>query len=95
MKSICKYPLNPNMFELCLPEGSRLLSVQAQNGKPQIWVMVDSDPGALNSEVHDIRIIGTGADATEVADPASWNFLGTFQLNDGRLVFHVFHRRKP
>jgi hypothetical protein len=90
MKTIWKYELNPaTTMQLLLPRGTKLLSVQTQQGKPMLWALVD--PLMVADEVHDLRIFGTGHDATEVA---FWDFLGTFQLMDGRLVFHVFHHRE-
>lgn len=59
MKRIFKYSLEIlDRQEVELPAGAKILSVQAQNGLPQIWAMVD-DSQVKTDMVH-IRIIGTG-----------------------------------
>jgi len=41
-KVIWKYPVSPQ-FDVELPEDAEVLSVQAQDGKPQMWVLLDPD----------------------------------------------------
>lgn len=67
---------------LQLPRGAALLTVQMQFDMPQMWALVDpSQP----IERRVIRIAGTG-------HPVDFNcpYIGTFQLDGGALVFHVF-----
>lgn len=67
-----------------IPHGAELLCVQTQYGVPAIWARVDDE----HTEVeYDIFIVGTGhnADRTEGV-----KYLGSFQLQDGRFVGHVF-----
>lgn len=86
MKRIFKYSLEIlDRQEVELPAGAKILSVQAQNGLPQIWAMVD-DSQVKTDMVH-IRIIGTGY---EIPDADSLEYIGTVQLINGECVFHVF-----
>lgn len=73
MKRIFKYSLEIlDRQEVELPAGAKILSVQAQNGLPQIWAMVD-DSQVKTDMVH-IRIIGTGY---EIPDADSLEYIGT------------------
>lgn len=71
---------------IVMPAGSRLLSVQAQRGKPQLWAMVDTDAPTV---IREFALCGTGHDATWVAVRGGV-YVGTFQMNDDSLVFHLF-----
>ncbi len=85
MKTIWKFTLLPqSQIELQIPEGFEALSVQTQNGVPQLWCLVDPE-----AEPHwaVFYIYGTGHDVT-ARGPIK--FIGTFQLPDEGLVFHVF-----
>lgn len=68
---------------LFLPEGARILTVQMQDYAPQLWAIVDeSEP----SEPREIAIYGTGNPMPD--EPGI--YIGTFQMHDGALVWHVF-----
>lgn len=68
---------------LQIPRGAKLLSVQMQGELPQLWALVDpSEPRDMRT----IRIIGTG----HPIDEHPGEYVGTFQMRDGALVFHVF-----
>lgn len=73
--------------EIEMPESARLLSVQVQHSKPQLWVMVDET--AESTELRKIRIAGTGR---PIPDHDSVRFIDTIQLQGGALIFHVFER---
>jgi len=80
---IWKYELTLNT-ELTIPEGAKVLTIQEQHGNPQIWFVVNPE----NEKVtRSFEIIGTGHsfDYDE-----SKQYIGTFQLSGGALVFHVF-----
>lgn len=69
---------------LAFPRAAIILSVQVQNGRPQIWALVD--PGAPVVP-RKFALRGTGHDATGMG----WaKFIGTFQMHGGDLVFHLF-----
>lgn len=66
-----------------MPEGAQALCVQTQHGAPQLWARVDIERPPV---VHHFRMVGTGHDlGTNVG-----RYVGTVQLHDGALVFHVF-----
>lgn len=69
---------------ITVPEGSELLTVQIQNGAPQIWYKCDTEAPKVSKR---IRIYGTGNSITDADDEV---YLATFQVYGGSLVFHVF-----
>lgn len=85
MQTIWKYPLAiKNQQTLPLPQGSKFMCVQVQNNVPCIWALVDdkAQPGTRS-----VLMFGTG----HPAGPAEVDaYIGTFQLQRGALVFHVF-----
>ena len=82
-KSIWKFPLVVTDEQIVpLPIGAEVLSVQVQNGVPCLWAKVDTD---AVKEGRVVQIFGTGHDASDAGD-----YISTFQLHDGELVFHAF-----
>ena len=81
--TIWKFPVRPDLPTLRLPKGARILCVQTQAGEPQLWVLVDKSQPL---ESRRIRVYGTGWEM----DEAAREYLGTFQVEGGALVFHVF-----
>lgn len=65
-----------------IPSDSKILCVQVQHGVPCIWVLVDPN---VSKERKKIMIYGTGHPITE-----DGQYIGTFQVLGGSLVFHVF-----
>ena len=85
MKTIWKYHIKTTDVQfLDIPGGAQILSVQVQAGQPCIWALVN--PDADRRKRH-IRICGTGH---RVDERYIGTFVGTYQLNGGSLVFHVF-----
>ncbi|MDO8573013.1 MAG: hypothetical protein Q7S11_04630 [bacterium] len=83
MKSIWKFPLEVTDNQTVeLPVGAKALSVQVQNEKPCLWAMVDTKT-KIESRV--IQIFGTGHPVLNEGD-----YIGTFQMLGGSLVFHAF-----
>ena len=68
-----------------MPRGAELLTVQVQRGEAYVWARVDPSAPVVERDLH---VAGTGHPLPLRADGAP--FLGTFQLNGGGLVFHVF-----
>lgn len=88
MKTIYKYPIKiDDTFEIIMPAGSEVLTIQLQNGEPYIWVLVDPDKDSIP---HTFYMLGTGHLRKGLRKE---NYIGTFQLADGRLVFHLFHKK--
>lgn len=81
MQTIWKYPLTEEVNVLEIPKDAKFLDMQLQNGKPTIWLLLNSEK---EKEKRVIAIIGTGWDIKHEIR----SYLGTFQ--DGSLVFHVF-----
>ncbi len=72
--------------ELELPEGSRIMCLQNQKGSPFIWFWVP-EPRAQKKKII-LRTVGTGEQC------AVDNYVGTYKVNDGNLVFHVFIKKR-
>lgn len=86
-KTIWKFQLEKTNSQMIqMPVNSQILSVQTQNEIPCIWALVD--PTEIK-EKRFIEVFGTGHDLHyEIG--VSRNYLGTYQLQSGSLVFHVF-----
>ena len=80
---IFKYPLKVvDCQEIELPHDYQLLTVQMQGGKPQLWARVTPDRPTVKLK---IWTVGTGHEFNIKAE-----YVGTYQLHKGALVFHVF-----
>jgi hypothetical protein len=83
--TIYKYPVAmEDSFTLDLPVGSRPLSVQAQRGEPMLWVAITD---STRRERHRFYLRGTGH---PLGEAKAERFIGTFQLENMGLVFHLF-----
>lgn len=82
MLTIHKYPVRVAEQQIIeVPQGSKFLSAQLQNGEPTLWFMVDTNSEKLPYEV---IIVGTGHPVpTNCTD-----FLGSVQ--QGMYVWHIF-----
>ena len=74
------------MQEIEVPIGSTLLSVQNQDEKRCLWILVP-DTNAKKETIL-LRTVGTGNSIYDDVDPK--DFLGTYQLFGGQFVGHVF-----
>lgn len=84
-KVIYKYTLNAYPTQHYLPVGAKFLSVQNQNETPQMCFVVDPEEQKTEQRNFVAHAIG------EVFyDNQATDYLGTFQLDGGRLVFHIF-----
>jgi len=84
--SVFKYvfPYGENSFELVMPLGARVLTIQPQHGRGVLWALCH--PHA-RKEKRRFVIYGTG---TPLAAPDREVYIGTFQVCNGELVWHVF-----
>lgn len=90
MKTVYKYYLPiQDVVMITMPKDAKVLTVQVQNGQPCIWAAVNPAPTEL--ETRAFRIAGTGH---PIVDEIVDDYVGTIQLHDGRLVFHVFEIKK-
>jgi hypothetical protein len=85
MKTIWKFELDFNStFEM--PKGAEILTVQLQKDIPCLWALVDTEK---ELEKRHFETYGTG-------HPLSYErgnskvYIGTYQIANGALVFHVF-----
>jgi len=86
-KTIWKYELELTDKQFInIQKEAELLSVQTQNGKPCLWAMVKTDN---RTEQRCFEIFGTGH---SIPLGIEREFIGTFQMSDGALVFHLFER---
>lgn len=87
MKTIWKYAVElKDRFEVDLPMGAEFLSVQSQFGRPQMWWLVDPRMPVTKCR---FAVHGTGhpVEGKKI-------YLGTFQIHDGELVFHLFEEKQ-
>lgn len=82
-KTIWKFELPHSIMQLPIPKGYQVLDVQTQGGMPYLWVMVDPDADMIPVTIHTAR---TGHPLPDDID----KYLGTYQVQGGALIFHVF-----
>ena len=84
MKTVFKYKLQTtDSQQIEMPESSEVLCVQMQNGIPFIWAKVDT-----NNELKKRHFVIVGTGHPLPSNPL--NYIGTYQLQYGGLVFHLF-----
>ena len=85
MKSIHKYELQTTDSQMILmPHGAQIISCQMQREIPCLWAIVNPEEQLMPIR---LRVYGTGH---PVSDSETLKFIGTYQLDGGRLVFHIF-----
>jgi hypothetical protein len=90
MYSIYKYTLQTTgLQEIEVPVNSRILCVQVQYNQPNIWILVDLNE--IEKETLNIIIKGTGF---EIDSGTNLHYIGTYQLESGNFVGHVFQQFK-
>lgn len=86
MKTVYKYTFQIlDDFEILIPTGARILHVDVQRGQPCIWALVD--PNAVD-EVRKFHLAGTGHPIYDKV--FEYRHVGTFMMENGALVFHLF-----
>ncbi len=86
MLTVHKYPVPwGTHFAVDLPVHAQVLEVAMQNGRPQLWALVDTE---REIEFRQFRLVGTGHPIEE--NIGQLRFVSTFQAEGGSLVFHVF-----
>ncbi len=82
--TVYKYPIiAKDYFDIAMPSGAKILTVQVQLSNPCIWALVNPDNKA---EIRRFRLAGTGHWINE----DNLEYIGTFQISGGSLVFHLF-----
>ena len=89
-KTIWKYLLEPACYltQIDMPEGAEVLCVQIQSGETFIWAIVELDKPLVSRT---FITYGTG----EPINIDTSAYIGTYQLLDGALVYHVFEEVTP
>lgn len=86
MKTIWKYPFTVRgVVECQMPQGAAVLSVQMQHNQPTMWAVVNDENPLVQRR---FRIYGTGHEIDRY--DTCTEFVGTFQMAGGDLVFHMF-----
>lgn len=86
MKTIWKWELEPHT-KISMPKDAKILCVQMQGRNPQLWALVD--PLVKEKEIRQFNTYGTG---NNIPDQPG-EYIGTFQMESGSLVFHVFETK--
>ena len=86
MKTIWKFTLSPKC-EIEMPKYAKILSVETQHNEAQMWVLVNPKE---EPETRCFRCYGTGHEMPDYPG----EYVGTFQINHGALVFHAFEVTK-
>lgn len=85
MKTIYKYKLQTtDEQQILMPKGAEILTVQLQDGEPQLWALVETNNQPTKRY---IEIFGTG---NPIIGIGPRKYIATYQLRGGALVFHVF-----
>jgi hypothetical protein len=86
-KRIWKFELETTDRQtVAMPENAEILTVQTQNETPCIWAIVEPE----NKKVRRVfEIFGTG-NQVNCNEDTERNYIGTYQLRQGSLVFHLF-----
>ena len=88
MKVIYKYELDfLNKQTIDIPS-NEILSVELQNRSIVVYALVDTDIEPIKYE---FQIKGTGNKIT--FEVALFKFLGTVQIQENNLMFHIFYRK--
>jgi hypothetical protein len=82
---IRKYEIRIPDFKLAIPQGSKLLDLQMQNGIPVMWWDCPLNQDPLNHTLFTFVVVPTGPPGK---DERLTGYLGTFQ--DGGFVGHVY-----
>ena len=73
--------------QVLMPAGAKILDIQEQYGAPCLWALCDpSNPETQRI----IAICGTGNPAPHAKE---CEYISTFQLHGGSLVFHTFEKK--
>jgi hypothetical protein len=90
MRRIFKYPIPiQDYIELDLPVGAQILTVQVQHNVPCLWALVTLTLDET-TEPHRFYLFGTGHPMPDNKPKLELQYVGTFQLHGGELVFHLF-----
>lgn len=84
MRTIWKFEIYPGPVSVNIPVGGTFLSVQTQGDCPVMWFEIPDDKAP--TEARHFVSFGTGFNMGDFKG----KYLGTFQLNMGALIFHLY-----
>ncbi len=85
MKSIWKFPLKVTDEQtISIPKDYQPLDVQVQNGEPCFWAKVNPESPKV-----ELTLVTRGT-GHEIPDGVVEDYIGTYQMAGGALVWHVF-----
>jgi len=85
MKFVWKFPIPvDDIVTVDMPRGAKILHVAEQRGVPHLWALVTQGEPL---ERRTFRFAGTGH---PIEDRHAETFVGTFTMQGGALVFHLF-----
>lgn len=73
---------------IMMPWGAEILCAQLQFGTPTLWALVDPNQPPQERV---FEVLGTGQ---AMEDNIKRKYIGTFQMNSGVFVFHIFEKLK-
>jgi len=87
IRKVFKYTIPiEDTFELKMPQGAEILTVQEQYDEPHIWALCDPD---APEEKRVFRLAGTGH-PIRYDMGVDYKYIGTFQLHRGGFIGHLF-----
>lgn len=87
MTKVYKFPLEiSDEQKVLMPDGSKVLTVQVQKGKPCLWAECNPDKEPV---LRTFLIRGTGH---PIDDDIKKEYIGTIQILESQIVYHVFER---
>lgn len=89
-KAVWKFDLEVTDIQtISIPSEFKILSIQVQDNTPRIWALVDPSKPAQRVQ---LLTFGTGhpIEGSNLTKVTRGEFIGTYQMNGGTLVFHVF-----
>ena len=102
MLKIWKFPIPvQDEIQIEMPKGAKVLTVQIQVMDPAalkvgetieqvcLWALVNPE---AEKEIRQFRMVGTGH---SIMHAEKLTYIGTFQMQGGALVFHLFERVRP
>jgi hypothetical protein len=92
-RTVWKFPFkyNEQIIELELPQNSRIIHTDHNNGEPCIWALVNPDNP---TEKRIFQLLGTGNETELDINQEQLNYIGTLKGVGNGIFIHVFERIK-
>lgn len=90
MNVIYKYEVPiEDTFKVALPHDAEVLTVQfdEKTGRPVMWAKLNTEDELVERE---FAVIGTGNPIPDIHESLCYNYIGTFQMGNGRFIGHLF-----